>query len=70
LSDPARCVAYALARGTHEDITILRGFLGDDDPGEPLDHAPSGIIDSRSWACSNSRLGRYPTPPLPTRRSR
>ena len=68
LSDPVRFVAYALARATHEDMKILRDFLTDDDLREALDQAPPGIIDPRSWAYWNSRLGRYPAPPAPTRR--
>ena len=66
LSNPVRSVAYALARATHEDMNILRAFLTDDDLREALDHAPPGIIDPRSWAYWNSKLGRYPVPPLPT----
>jgi hypothetical protein len=68
LSDPVRFVAYALARATHEDMNLLRTYLSDDDLREALDHAPPGIIDPRSWAYWNSRLGRYPVPPLPARR--
>jgi hypothetical protein len=30
LSDTFRFVAYAFARATHEDMTVLRKFLGDD----------------------------------------
>jgi hypothetical protein len=68
LSDACRFVAYALARATHEDMKVLRAFLTDDDLREALDHAPAGIIDPRSWAYWNSKLGRYPAPPMPTRR--
>jgi hypothetical protein len=68
LADPVRFVAYAFARATHEDMTILRSIVSDDDLREALDHAPPGIIDPRSWAYWNVVLGRYPTPPLPTRR--
>jgi len=68
LSDPFRFVAYALARATHEDMKILRGFMTDDDLREALDHAPPGIIDPRSWAYWNAKVGRYPAPPMPTRR--
>ena len=67
LSDIYRFVAYALARATHEDIKLLRNFLDDDDFREALDHAPAGIIDPRSWAYWNSKMGRYPAPPLPKR---
>ncbi len=68
LSDTARFVAYALARATHEDMNILRGFLSDDDLRDALDHAPPGIVDARSWAYWNAKLGRYPAPPMPVRR--
>ena len=68
LSDTARFAAYAFARATHEDMKVLRGFLSDDDLREALNHAPPGIIDPRSWAYWNSKLGRYPAPPLPVRR--
>ena len=67
LSDTFRFTAYALARATHEDMKLLRSFMSDDDLREALDHAPPGIIDARSWAYWNSRLGRYPAPPMPTR---
>ena len=35
LSDPVRFVAYALARATHEDMTILRRFLTEDCQSAP-----------------------------------
>ena len=35
---------------------------------QALDHAPPAIIDPRSWAYWNSKMGRYPPPPLPVRR--
>ena len=68
LEDPVRFMAYAFARATHEDMKILRAWLDDDDLREALDKAPPGIIDPRSWSYWNSRLGRYPAPPMPTRR--
>lgn len=68
LADTCRFVAYALARATHEDMTILRAFLTEDDLREAIDHAPPGIIDPRSWAYWNSKLGRYPALPMPVRR--
>jgi hypothetical protein len=67
LADTFRFVAYALARATHDEIKILQRFLTEDDFREALDHAPPGIIDPRSWAYWNSKFGRYPAPPLPTR---
>ncbi|PZN70962.1 MAG: hypothetical protein DM484_27640, partial [Candidatus Methylumidiphilus alinenensis] len=67
MSDAFRFVAYALARATHEDMKLLRNLLSDDDLREALDNAPPGIIDPRSWAYWNSKLGRYPVPPMPKR---
>jgi hypothetical protein len=67
LSDTFRFVAYALARATHGDMKLLRKYLSDDDLREALDHAPPGLIDPRSWAYWNSKMGRYPAPPLPKR---
>jgi hypothetical protein len=68
LADPARFMAYAFARATHEEMNILRSYLDDADIREALDAAPPGIIDPRSRAYWNLRLGRYPAPPMPVRR--
>lgn len=68
LAEPVRFLAYAFARATHEDMQLLRRWLGDEDFREALDSAPPGIIDPRSWSYWNARLGRYPAPPLPKRR--
>ena len=67
LRDPARFMAYAFARATHEEMNALRAYLDDDDLREALDKAPPGVIDPRSWAYWNLRLGRYPAPPAPQR---
>jgi hypothetical protein len=68
LRDPIRFMAYAFARATHEEMTALRAYLDDDDLREALEKAPPGVIDPRSWAYWNLRLGRYPAPPQPLRR--
>ena len=68
LEDAVRFMAYAFARATHEDMRILRCYLSDDDLRDALDHTPPGIVDPRSWAYWNSKLGRYPAPPMPQRR--
>ena len=68
LADPVRFMAYALAAATHEDLNVLRRHVSDDDFREVLDHAPAGIIDQRSWAYWNSKMGRYPPPPMPMRK--
>ena len=67
LADPIRFMAYAMASATHEDMKALRRHVSDDDFREALDKAPPGIIDPRSWAYWNSKMGRYPAPPPPTR---
>lgn len=68
LADPIRFVAYALEFATWEDMRALGRYVTEDDIRETLDAAPPGIIRPRSWAYWNARLGRYPAPPLPTRR--
>jgi len=45
----------------------IRRHVSDDDLREALDRAPPGIMDARSWAYWNSKLGRYPPPPMPVR---
>ncbi len=67
LSDPVRFMAYAMTYATHEDMKVLRDYVSDEDFVEALNHAPAGIIDPRSWAYWNSKMGRWPPPPLPRR---
>lgn len=67
LADPVRFMAYAMARATHEDMKVIRRYVDDADFREALDKAPPGIIDRRSWAYWNSKMGRYPAPPPPAR---
>jgi hypothetical protein len=68
LADPIRFMAYVMARATPEDLAVIRRYVSDEDFREALDRAPAGIIDRRSWAYWNSKMGRYPAPPLPRRR--
>jgi hypothetical protein len=67
LADPVRFLAYAMARATHEEMKVIRRYVDDPDFLEALDKAPPGIIDRRSWAYWNSKMGRYPAPPEPRR---
>jgi hypothetical protein len=67
LADPVRFLSYAAANATHEDMKVIRKYVSDVDFLEALDNAPPGIIDRRSWAYWNSKMGRYPAPPLPKR---
>lgn len=66
LADTFRLAAYAFARATHEDMKAR--YLNDDDPREALEHVPPGVIEPRSWAYWNLKLGRVPAPPMPKRR--
>lgn len=68
LADPIRFLAYALEFATHEDLTTLARYVTEADIRETLDAAPPGIIRPRSRAYWNARIGRYPAPPMPTRR--
>jgi len=67
LSDPIRFMAYAMTYARHDDMRELRRYVSDDDIRAALDHAPAGIIDPRSWAYWNAKMGRYPAPPPPMR---
>ncbi len=68
LADPVRFMAYAMSHALPEDMRTIRRHVSDDDFREALDNAPPGIVDPRSWAYWNSKMGRYPPPPLPSRR--
>jgi hypothetical protein len=68
LAHPIRFLAYAMSYARHADMRLIRRFVSDDDFRHALDHAPAGIIDPRSWAYWNAKLGRYPAPPLPQRK--
>jgi hypothetical protein len=68
LADPVRFLAYAFARATHEQMKVLGTYVSENELREALDQAPPGIIDPRSWAYWNGRMGRIPVPPLPKRR--
>jgi hypothetical protein len=67
LADPVRFMAYAMTYARHEDMRLIRQYVSDQDFREALDLAPPGIIDPRSWAYWNSKMGRYPAPPMPMR---
>jgi hypothetical protein len=68
LADPVRFLAYAMTYALPENMRAIRKYVSDDEFREALDHAPPGIIDPRSWAYWNSKMGRYPAPPRPVRR--
>lgn len=64
LSDPVRFMAYAMTYAHHKDMRVIRQFVSDDEIRQALDAAPPGIIDPRSWAYWNLKIGRFPPPPL------
>jgi hypothetical protein len=68
LHDPIRFIAYAMRYASHEDMTVIRKYVSDQDFIELLDKIPAGIVDGRSWAYWNAVFDRYPTPPMPMRK--
>lgn len=69
IEDAARFLAYAMTYGEDRDMREIRRYLSDDELRDALNNAPAGIFDPRSWAYWNLKLGRYPTPPMPERKS-
>jgi hypothetical protein len=67
LSNPIRFMAYAMTYARHEDMRVIRQYVSDDDIRQALDAAPAGIMDPRSWAYWNLKMGRFPAPPIPKR---
>lgn len=64
LADPVRFMAYAMTYARHKDMQVIREHVSDEEIREALDTTPPGIIDPRSWAYWNLRMGRFPPPPL------
>jgi hypothetical protein len=48
-------------------MRVIRRYVRDDEIREALDRAPPGIIDPRSWAYWNLKMGRFPPPRMPKR---
>lgn len=67
LLHPVRFMAYAMTHACHDDMRVIREYVSDEDFREALDEAPPGIIDPRSWAYWNLKMGRFPPPPAPRR---
>ncbi len=62
LADPVRFMAYAMTYARHADMRVIRQYVSDDEIRQALDGAPPGIIDPRSWAYWNLKVGRFPPP--------
>jgi hypothetical protein len=67
LANPIELMAYAMKASTDEDMRLLLDYAGREGLIEAIDHAPAGIIDPRSWAYWNAKIGRYPAPAMPRR---
>src|SRR6185312_16613389 len=67
LADPVRFMAYAMTYARPEDMRVIREHISDHEIREALDNVPPGIMDGRSWAYWNLRVGRFPPPPQRTR---
>ena len=67
LDNPVELLAYAMRHSTDEDMALLLEHIGESGLREAIDNAPAGIIDARSGAYWNVRIGRYPPPPAPQR---
>ena len=67
LDDSSRFLAYAMTYALPEDMATIRRYVDDDAFRKALDNLPPGIVDARSWAYWNLRLGRFPPPEQPGR---
>jgi len=68
LDSPVELLAYAMRHATDEDMALLIALVGEDGLREAIDNAPPGIVDARSWAYWNAKIGRFSPPPPPQRR--
>jgi hypothetical protein len=68
LDNPIELMAYAMKHATDLDMALLLDQIGEDGLREAIDNAPPGIIDARSWAYWNAKIGRFPAPPAPQRK--
>jgi hypothetical protein len=70
LDHPAELLAHAMRYATDADMAMLLAHVGKEGLQEAIDNAPPGIIDARSWAYWNAKIGRFPTPSAPQRKLR
>lgn len=68
LRDPLHLIAHALTYGAHDDVTVLRRYVSDDQLRTALSAVPPGIVDARSWAYWRLKLGLDPQAELPRRK--
>lgn len=66
LDHPTELMTYAMRYATSKDMAILIKQVGYEGLAEAIDARLPGIVDARSWAYWNLKIGRTP-PPLPKR---
>jgi hypothetical protein len=66
LKSPIELMTYAMRYATPEDMRLLIKHVGKAGLTETIDAKLPGIVDARSWAYWNLKIGRTP-PPLPKR---
>jgi hypothetical protein len=66
LARPAHFLCQLMTLGTAEDVRTVRRTLGDRAFVDALEHAPSGVMDAKSWNYWHLFFGREP-PPQPAR---
>jgi hypothetical protein len=69
LTNLPRFLAYAMRYALPEDMAVIRQYIDDETFRTALKNVPPGIVDGRSWAYWNARLGLKPALPLPDRAS-
>jgi hypothetical protein len=62
LANPVRLLTYLMARGTIEEIKIVRRYVSLDDFREALEHAPPGVIDTVRGPTGIQSLGAIRPP--------
>ena len=60
-------ICQLMQLGSWDDVREARHSFGDGAFQEALEHAPSGVLDARSWTYWHRFYGRVPVPPLPVR---
>ncbi len=66
LEHPTELMTYAMRYARSQDMKTLLQHVGIEGLAEAIDARLPGIVDARSWAYWNLKIGRTP-PPLPRR---
>jgi hypothetical protein len=68
LDDIPTFLAHLMVYGSPADVTIVEGYLPEEEFRRALLHAPAGVFTQDAWIRWHRRLGLEPIPPLPRRR--